>query len=127
MKILSRRTHGILDYVVGLVLILAPRLLGLEPGSAEANVPFYLGWAAVVYSLITRYELGVLKLLPFGAHLTLDVLSGVLLAASPWLFGFSDHVWGPHLILGLAELGAVAMTRTRVSEDVGVPGAAVHR
>jgi hypothetical protein len=35
----------------------------------------------------------------------------VLLALSPWLFGFSDYVWQPHLIVGLLEIGTSLMTR----------------
>jgi hypothetical protein len=45
-----------------------------------------LGWAALVHSLLTNYELGLFKVLPFRVHLTLDVFSGALLAVSPWLF-----------------------------------------
>jgi hypothetical protein len=49
------------------------------------------------------------------AHLALDVLSGIVLAASPWLFDFADRVYLPHLILGLIEIGAGLMTRTSTS------------
>jgi hypothetical protein len=42
----------------------------------------------------------------------LDLVSGILLAASPWIFGFSDYVYMPHLILGLFEIGASMMTDT---------------
>jgi hypothetical protein len=31
----------------------------------------------------------------------IDVASGALLALSPWLFGFADRVFCPHLIVGL--------------------------
>jgi len=44
-------------------------------------------------------------------HLMLDTASGVLLAASPWLFGFADRVYLPHLLLGLFEIAASSMTR----------------
>ena len=44
---------------------------------------------------------------------------GVLLAASPWLFGFADRVYWPHLILGLAEIGAGLMTRTTPDTRTG--------
>lgn len=119
MNILSRRAHGVVDYIMGAVLILAPIVLGLE--GAARNVPMVLGFSALLYSLCTNYELGAFKLIPFRAHLTLDVMSGLLLALSPWLFGFSERVWVPHVILGLAEIGAVVMTRTGVSEHHSVP------
>jgi hypothetical protein len=44
-------------------------------------------------------------------HLTLDAGSGLLLAVSPWLFGFANWVWAPHLVLGLIELSAALMTQ----------------
>lgn len=115
MKILSRHAHGFIDYAMGLILILAPIMFGFE--GAARTVPLVLGVATLIYSLCTNYELGLLKLVPFRAHLTLDAMSGVLLALSPWLFGFSDRVWMPHLILGLAEIGTVLMTRTAASAE----------
>ena len=63
-------------------------------------------------SLITDYELSLTKLIPMPVHLGVDAAGGLLLAASPWLFGFADRVYWPHLILGLVEIGAGLMTRT---------------
>lgn len=116
MHLLSWRTHGVLDYIVGLLLIFSPRLLGFDADGAEARVPVILGGSALIYSALTRYELGLLKLLPFKAHLALDVMSGLFLALSPWLLGFADRVWLPHVLLGLFEIGAVMMTRNAASE-----------
>lgn len=121
MRIINRRVHGVLDYVVGILLILSPGIFGLEAGTSQAAIPVFLGWSALAYSLLTKYELGLLRLIPFRGHLTLDVLSGLTLALSPWLFGFADRVWMPHLIVGLFEIAAVLMTRTSASAlgDVG--------
>jgi hypothetical protein len=110
MKI-SSRTHGILDYIVSIALILAPRIFNLDMASAEGKVPLYLGITSLVYSLLTRYELGAIKVLPFRVHLVLDVMSGLLLALSPWIFSFSDRTWAPHLIVGALEIAVVALTR----------------
>jgi hypothetical protein len=117
MHILSTRTHGIIDYLMGLVLIVAPYLLGFATGGPEQWVPMTLGIAMIVYSLATDYEFGVARVLPMPAHLVLDGLAGLLLAASPWLFGFADRVYWPHLILGLLELGTSVMTDPRSRRD----------
>lgn len=122
MRIISTHTHGILDYITGVVLVAAPWLFGFARGGPETVIPVVLGLGTLVYSMLTRYELGVFKVLPFRGHLTLDLISGVLLASSPWVFGFSDFVYLPHLLVGLFEIGAVLMTQTRPALEMGAPG-----
>jgi len=104
--------HGVLDYLVGFLLIVAPWLLGFARGGAETWTPVILGLGAIIYSLVTDYELGVAPVLSMKAHLLMDVVSGSLLAISPWLFRFSDLVWLPHLVVGVFEIGAGLFTRT---------------
>jgi hypothetical protein len=111
MKIIPRKMHGLLDYVVGIVLIAAPWLFGFADDGPATYIPVALGAGALVYSILTNYEFGVVRLIPFRVHLLLDVLSGAFLAISPWLFGFSNKVYLPHLIFGLIEIAAGIMTR----------------
>ncbi len=128
MRVLSQRAHGALDYIVGALLILAPRLLGYDNGGAEQRVPEMLGIAIIVYSLVTNYELGLLKLIPFRVHLTLDGLGSIFLALSPWLFQFSDRVWVPHMVVGLLVLAVALMTRTSVVvRHAATPGLPAHQ
>jgi hypothetical protein len=117
MRFLSTRIHGYIDYLMGALLIAAPWLLGFAEGGAETWVPVILGAGVILYSLFTDYELGAVKSLPMIPHLWLDGLGGALLAASPWLFGFADWVWAPHLILGLLEIGAALTTETEPSYE----------
>jgi hypothetical protein len=112
MKIISTRVHGILDYLMGVVLIAAPWLLDFNRGGAETWVPVALGAGVILYSLFTNYEYSISKSIPMKTHLTLDVISGAFLAASPWIFNFDEFVYLPHLILGILEIGAGAMTET---------------
>jgi hypothetical protein len=117
MKIISTKTHGMLDYLMGIILIASPWIFGFATGGAEQWIPIILGAGALVYSMMTNYELGVFKTLSMKTHLTLDLMSGILLAASPWIFGFSDRVSTPHLILGLLEIGASLMTKATPYES----------
>jgi hypothetical protein len=111
MRVIPTRVHGMLDYLVGALLIAAPWLFDFNRGGAETWVPVILGASAILYSLFTDYELGAVRRIPMPTHLMLDLGSGLLLAASPWLFGFSDYVWAPHLIVGLIEIGTSLITR----------------
>jgi SPW repeat len=117
MRMIPTRVHGVLDYVVGALLIAAPWLFDFHYGGAETWVPVVLGAGAILYSLCTDYELGVLRLIPMSTHLMLDMASGVVLALSPWLFGFHDRVWVPHVIVGLIEIVTPLMTQ-RVPSDL---------
>lgn len=112
MRALSTRIHGILDYGMGLLLIALPWVLGFARGGAETWVPVAAGGAVIAYSLLTDYEFGVVRRIQMPVHLWLDVIGGVLLAVSPWLLEFDDHVWMPHVILGIVEIGAAAISNT---------------
>lgn len=117
MRILSTKAHGILDYLVGVILIGAPWILGFAQNGAETWVPVILGAGAIMYSLLTNYEMGVTKTLSMRTHLALDIASGILLAASPWIFNFNDLVYLPHLILGLGEIVVASITKLYPSYD----------
>lgn len=112
MRFIPTRVHGVIDYMMGVLLIIAPWLFRFAEGGAETWLPVVLGSAVIVYSLMTNYELGVAGVLSMPAHLWMDGIGGALLAISPWLFGFADVVWAPHLVLGLVEIGAALMTHT---------------
>jgi hypothetical protein len=112
MRFIPTRVHGVLDYLVGIVLIAWPLIARYPMDSAEALVPLVLGIGAIGYSLFTDYELSIVRSIPMPVHLGLDMGSGILLAASPWLFGFADQTWAPYVIIGLFEIGASICTRT---------------
>jgi len=111
MRFLPTRVHGIMDYLMGALLIALP-FLARFPDRWATWVPVALGAGALVYSMLTNYELGLMPVLSMPAHLGMDAAGGLLLAASPWLFGFSSVIWMPHLILGLMEIGAALVTQT---------------
>lgn len=115
MKFIKTKTHGILDYLVGVLLILAPYIFGFANGGAAQIVPMVIGILTIVMALFTDYEYGAVKSIPMSAHLTMDIVAGIFLAVSPWLFGFADYVFWPHLIVGIFEIGT-AMTTYRVPD-----------
>ncbi len=112
LPIIPSKVHAALDYLMGILLIASPWLFGFSEVPAAMWLMVILGAGAIVYSLITDYELAALRSLPLRAHLALDAISGGLLAVAPWLFGFDEYVFWPFVILGMTELIVANLTVT---------------
>jgi len=115
-QFIPTKVHGALDYIVGLALIFAPMLFGFSSvGGAAVVIPMVLGVGLIVYSLFTKYEWGLIKVLGMPYHLIIDVVASLLLIASPFLFGFYDpnalNVWLPHVAVGIAVILVVIFTQ----------------
>lgn len=122
MKILSPFVHGIIDYAVAALLLLAPTLFGFT-GTPEI-LSYALGVGHLAYSLVTRYPLSIAKLIPFRIHGMIESAAGVFLLVSPWLFGFADdQIAARNFFVGSAiAVGAVVLLtryRTTPDEEVG--------
>jgi hypothetical protein len=107
MRFIPTKFHAPLDYIVGVGLIAAPWIFQFSDVTAATVVSIVLGIGLIAYSLITDYELGVWKVAPMAVHNLIDVVAGLFLAASPFIFGFSDepaNVWVPHVVVGLAAV-----------------------
>ena len=115
MRFIPTWLHGALDYPLALVLIALPWLGGFADGGPEMWIPIIAGVLMLVVSTLTAYEAGILRVIPMSAHLIADGVVGVVLATSPWLFGFAAVVGMPHLILGLGEFAAALTTHTEPS------------
>ena len=113
---LPTRVHGILDYLMGIVLVAAPLALGFGAGP-QTWLPIVMGTGVILYSLFTEYELGVIPALSVPSHLVLDAMAGLFLAASPWIFGFAWDIRMPHVLLGMAAVFAAAFTQTQAWPD----------
>ena len=111
MNILPTRVHAILDYVMGLLLICLPWILGFDIDAPESVILIVLGIAMILYSLFTDYEYSVSRKLSMSSHLIMDIIGGILLAASPWIFDFDERVYLPHVVLGIVEVLAAVITK----------------
>jgi hypothetical protein len=112
--------HGVTDYSVGTLLVTAfPKLADIE-GIESARQIRIAGAAHAGYSTITDYPLGLLKLLPYKAHLALDAIGALALAATPFVtgqFAKGRKHWVPHVALAAFELASLAMTDPRGKGD----------
>ena len=77
---IDKTTHGIIDYLTGALLVIAPYLFGFSTGGIEQWLAQVIGAAVIVMSLVTDYRPSIVRLIPFKVHLGIDLLAGVVLA-----------------------------------------------
>lgn len=90
VRFVTRKVHSILDYPVAANLMLTPFLLGVGATNPPALwLSVGTGVAALVLTLLTDHETGVLRVLPYWFHVAVDRLVGVTFAVAPLVFGFT--------------------------------------
>jgi len=90
MKVLGAFSHGVIDYLMVILLAIGPGVAGFH--GAQATICYALAAVHFLLTVITRFPLGVLKTLPFWLHGTVEIIVAVLLVILPWLANFSAGV-----------------------------------
>ena len=105
--------HGVVDYQASAVLTTVfPKLVGIE-GTRAAGQIRMAGAVHAGYSMLTDYPLGIIKAIPYQAHLAIDAIGAVALAATPFVTGQwrkGRSQWVPHVALALFEFASLAMS-----------------
>ena len=115
MRVIPTRMHGVADYLVGILLIASPWVFGFNDADSAQWTAIIVGAVLLATSLMTNYELGMVRSIPMRMHLMADAVVGVLLVIAPWLLGFADegtNAWLPFVAIGVAEIGTALMTET---------------
>lgn len=86
-KTLDPKTHGVLDYCLAAAFLLAPAIFGFS--DVAATVSYVIGVLYVGTSLLTRYPLGAVKLIPFPVHGVLESVMAAAWIILPWALGFA--------------------------------------
>ncbi|WP_131747715.1 hypothetical protein [Frankia sp. Cppng1_Ct_nod] len=101
--------HAIADYAVAALLIIVPLAAGGSSVAVATGVT--VGTVVAVVSMLTRYPLGVVKVLPFQVHSAGDYLASALLVLAPFALAFTDTDGGlsAFYIAGGAAVLAVSL------------------
>lgn len=87
MRFINARIHGMLDFIIVAVFLLAPLLVGL--GGAPAAISYTLAVVHLVMTLMTRFPAGRWKTVPFFVHGIVELIVGVALLILPSFAGYS--------------------------------------
>jgi hypothetical protein len=108
--------HGLLEYGVGVLLIASSSLFGFD--DAPRAVSILLGAAVLVHGALSDLPTALMRRLPVDSHVVIDYVLGILLIASPFIFGFSDDegALAFFVVLGIGFLILTAVTRFKSLE-----------
>ncbi len=111
-KPINTKLHGILDYTFGFILLL-PWIVGYNENGKDTIIMALLGAITIILSLMTNYELSVMKVVPMKIHLWMDVLVGLFLISFPFIFPLNNYYLYWPIILGCSELMIVILSSSK--------------
>ena len=112
-KTITRQMHGAADYLYAPLMFTAPEIAGFKTEDKAVTVCRAVGAGVLATTLFTRAEWGLVKVIPFKAHLALDVAVSLFSLAAPWLFGFANNAKARNAFIAMGVMGA---TVTALSE-----------
>jgi hypothetical protein len=108
---LSGKVHGVIDYLCAITLFASPKLFHFGDQNIAPQAAMVLGAVVLFYSLITDYELGVIRMMPFSGHLLCDFVAGIALLGAPWHFHIDGKASVAFFVVGAIQIASVFITR----------------
>lgn len=105
---ISRRQHAFTDYSYVPLVAAAPDLVGFREERTATTLCYVLSSSVLVSSLFTRAEWGLVRAIPYKAHLAFDTLGGLTALSAPWLFGFAKNRKARNTFLAIGVFGLLA-------------------
>lgn len=112
MRFVTKSIHAWLDYPVALALIAVPLLLGLGSSHPLAlAISPVVGVAALVLTIFTDHQFGLIRVLPYRFHLAVDLAVGLVFLALPFALGFAGLDAAFYWLNGAAVVTVIALSK----------------
>ena len=116
VRLLPAWFHAVADDAVGALLIVVAVAVGGSAGAVGTGI--VVGATVLAVSMLTKYPLGVAKVLPFTVHSAGDYLAAALLIVSPFALDFHNSATGLtafYIVAGIAVLAVSLITNYQYS------------
>lgn len=116
VRLLPAWLHAVADYAVGGALIAIALIVGGSAGAIGTGV--VVGATILLVSAITKYPLGLKKVLPFTLHSAGDYLAATLLLVAPFALNFNNSDTGLtalYIVAGIAVTAVSLITNYQYS------------
>lgn len=117
MNILTSKSHGVLDYIFSIFLLAAPTIFQMEGNLS--TITYVLGAAHLLITILTNFELGLIKLIPFRIHGLIEIVVSLLLVALAFWFNSQGSEFGFYFYLALAGVIMIVFTITDFKSGSG--------
>ncbi|MFN3151586.1 hypothetical protein [Bremerella sp.] len=109
-RFVTKTIHAYLDYPVAAALMGLPFVLGLGSSNPLALwLSVGTGVAALLLTILTDHKTGLIRVLPYSVHLTVDALVGVVFILAPFVLGFTGIDAAFYWINAVAVLTVVSL------------------
>lgn len=100
MRFINSKVHGFLDYVVVFFLLASPYFFELP--ATTSIFTYILAGIHFVLTILTNFELGLFKLIPFELHGIIEVVVSLILVITAFLLGMVDNSLARNFYLVMA-------------------------
>jgi hypothetical protein len=120
--------HGVIDYVVGALLIAAPFVLGFDDDTATVTA-VAAGVVVLVVAASSDLPTALATSIPRAVHVVLDYVLAIAVIAAPFALGFTDDgtATPAFVVVGVLHLLQTIATRFLRQKDDGRRGDAAAR
>ncbi|NEN22313.1 hypothetical protein G3O08_02195 [Cryomorpha ignava] len=117
MKITSK-SHGIIDYIVVVFLAISPTFFNLP--EITSIFTYALAGIHLGLTVLTRFELGLIKVIPFKIHGWIELIVSIVLFGVAFFLGNKEGDFARNFYLGVAVVVFLTwlITDYRVSKTV---------
>lgn len=106
----TKTIHSWLDYPVAALLIILPFALGLgESNPAALWLSVATGIAALILTVFTDHQTGLIRAVPYRVHMAVDLVVGLSFLAAPFVFGFAGLDAAFYWLNGLAVVAVISL------------------
>ncbi len=100
MNIISSKMHGIIDYLLIIFVAASPTLFKME--GSLCTITYTLAAIHLAVTLLTDFELGLIKIIPFRIHGLLEIVVTLTLAVLSFWFYRNGNEFGFYFYMVLA-------------------------
>lgn len=118
-------SHGIIDYVLAIFLAFGPSFAGFA--GKQATWSYVFAGVLFTMAILTRYPLGIVKVVGLALHGFVELLLALCLIGAPWFGNFARGVLSRnfYVAIGLMMLVLWFLTDFRGVRDRIPPGGPV--